>query len=151
MQHGSYYIGDIQCQPRIDRGELVLYRRLADDTIRGRLMRVHARSLTDSVSSFNTAHCNLIRCETEAFNDRSFLFDSHCQMEALKEHDIAVRSALYSGYALEEWCSARKFGPNCVKFRTPATNVRLTTFVANETEIKVIDPNKLEVIDAVGC
>ena len=60
-------------------------------------------------------------------------------------------SLLYSGYALEEWCAARKFGPNYVKFQTPLTNIRITTFVCNETEVKVIDPNKLEIIEAVGC
>lgn len=162
MQHGSYYIGDIKCQPMIDRGELILYRgiqnekifrlyRFVADAIHSRLMRVHARSLADSVTSFNAAHCNLLRCETEAFNDRSFLFDSHCRLEGLNQEDLAVRSALYSGYALEEWCASRKFGPNYVKFRTPVTNVRITTFVANETEIKVIDPNKLQIIEAVGC
>lgn len=53
--------------------------------------------------------------------------------------------------SLEDWCSVRKFGPNYVKFRTPLTNIRITTFVSNETEVKVIDPNKLEVIEAVGC
>jgi hypothetical protein len=162
MQHGSYYIGDIQCQPVIDRGELILYRgvqnektfrlyRLTDDAKRGRLMRVHARSLADSVTSFNAAHCNLLRCETGAFNDRSFLFDLHCRLEGLDEDDVAVRSALYSGYALEEWCASRKFGPHYVKLRTPLTNVRITTFVANETEIKVIDPNKLQIVEAIGC
>ena len=52
---------------------------------------------------------------------------------------------------MEEWCASRNFGPNYVKFRTPLTNVRITTFVANETEIKVIDPNKLQIIEAVGC
>ena len=162
MQHGSYYIGDIQCQPVIDRGELVLYRgiqnekmfrlyRFVADAMHSGLMRVHARSLADSVTSFNAAHCNLIRCETGAFNDRSFLFDSHCRLEGLNQEDVALRSALYSRYALEEWCASRKFGPNYVKFRTPLTNVRITTFVANETEIKVIDPNKLQIIEAVGC
>ncbi len=161
MQHGSYYIGDIQCQPAIDRGEHVLYRGIQnkrlfrlyrfDDSLHSRLMRVHARSLADSVTSFNAAHCNLMRCEPGAFNDRSFLFDSHCELEGLNHENVAVRSALYSGYALEEWCASRKFGPNYVKFRTPLTNVRITTFVANETEIKVIDPNKLQIIEAVGC
>ena len=28
---------------------------------------------------------------------------------------------------------------------------RITTFVCNETAVKVIGPNKLEVIEAVGC
>ena len=63
----------------------------------------------------------------------------------------SITSLLYSGYALEEWCAARKFGPNYVKFRTPLTNIRITTFVCNETEVKVIDPNKLEIIESVGC
>ena len=58
---------------------------------------------------------------------------------------------MYSGYPLEEWCASRKFGPHYVKFRTPLANIRITTFVANETEVKVIDPNRLEVIEAVGC
>ena len=31
------------------------------------------------------------------------------------------------------------------------TNIRITTFASNETEVKVVDPNKLEVIEAVGC
>jgi hypothetical protein len=38
-----------------------------------------------------------------------------------------------------------------VKLRTPLSNIRITTFVCNETEVKIIDPNKLEVIEAVGC
>ena len=29
--------------------------------------------------------------------------------------------------------------------------LRITTFVCSEAEVKVIDPNKLEVIEAVGC
>ena len=42
-------------------------------------------------------------------------------------------------------------GPNYIIFRTPLSNIRITTFVCSETEIKVIDPNKLEVVEAVGC
>jgi hypothetical protein len=79
----------------------------------------------------------------------SFMLGNLC-LEAGLEPDAAITSLLYSGYALEDWCSARKFGPNYVKFRTPLTNIRITTFVSNETEVKVIDPNKLEVIEAVG-
>jgi len=48
-------------------------------------------------------------------------------------------------------CADRKFGPNYVKLRTPLTNIRITTFVCNETEVKVIDPNKSEIIDTFGC
>ena len=162
MQHGSYHIGDLESQPRVDQGEAVLYRgvqkaetyvlhRLTTAEIHRRVMDVHARSLTDSVVSFNTAHCNLMRCETGYLNDGSFLFDGLCREAGLDPDAPPIRSVIYSGYALEEWCASRKFGPNYVKFRTPLTNIRITTFVAGETEVKVIDPNKLEVIEAVGC
>ena len=162
MQHGSYHIGDIESQPRVDQGEAVLYRgiqkaetyvlhRLTTVETRRRVLEVHARSLTDSVMSFNAAHCNLMRCETGYLNDGSFLFDRLCREAGLDPDAPPIRSVIYSGYALEEWCASRKFGPNYVKFRTPLTNLRITTFVAGETEVKVIDPNKLEVIEAVGC
>jgi hypothetical protein len=161
IQHGSYLIADVKSQPRIDLGEAVLYRgvqksrsflfrRLTTADIRLRLRTVHARSLADSVTSFNTVHCNVSRAETGWFNDRSYMLGNLC-LEAGLEPDPAITSLLYSGYAIEDWCSARKFGPNYVKFRTPLTNIRITTFVCNETEVKVIDPNKLEVIEAVGC
>jgi hypothetical protein len=79
------------------------------------------------------------------------VFDRHCCEVGLDSTAPAIRSMIYSGYALEDWCASAKFGPNYVKFRTPLTNIRITTFVAGETEVKVIDPNKLDVIEAVGC
>jgi hypothetical protein len=161
IQHGSYLIADAESQPYIDRGEGVLYRgvqnaesflfrRLTTADIRLRLMSVHARSLADSVTSFNATHCNVSRTEAGWFNDRSFMLGDLC-LEAGLEPKPPITSLLYSGYAFENWCAAGKFGPNYVKFRTPLTNIRITTFVCNEAEVKVIDPNKLEVIEAVGC
>jgi len=161
IQHGSYLIANIHSQPYIHRGEAVLYRgiqnaevflfrRLATPDVRLRLMSVHARTLADSVTSFNAVHCNVSRTETGSFNDRSFMLGGLCR-EAGLEPQHPIMSLLYSGYALEEWCASRKFGPNYVKFRTPLTNIRITTFVCNEIEVKVVDPNKLEVIEAVGC
>jgi hypothetical protein len=161
MQHGSYLIADMESQPHIDRGEAVLYRglqkaevfllrRLITADVRRRLMRVHARTLADSVTSFNAMHCNVSRTETGWFNDRTFLLSDLCR-EAGLEPKRPIRSLLYSAYALEEWCAVRKFGPNYVKLRTPLSNIRITTFVCSETEVKVIDPNKLDVIEAVGC
>lgn len=162
IQHGSYQLGEVRSQPLIERGQAVLYRGIRNsETYRlhkistgdhhRRLLSVHARSLTDSVASFNTVHCNLVRSETERFNDRSFLFDGLCREAGLDPEVEAIRSAVYSGYTLEVWCAARKFGPNYVKFRTPWNNLRITNFVCNESEVKVVDPNKLEVIEAVGC
>lgn len=144
MQHGSYHVGDIHSQPLADRGEALLYRgvQLAETyllhrvtaAVGTRLTRVHARTLTDSVVSFNAVHCNLVRSETVHLNDRSFVFDGHCRDAGLEPDDPTVRSVLYSGYALEDWCASRKFGPNYVKFRTPLTNIRITTFVCGESE-----------------
>ena len=161
VQHGSYLIADVESLPHLDRGEVVLYRglqkaemflfrRLTTADVRMRLMSVHARTLADSVTSFNAMHCNVSRTETGWFNDRSFMLSDLCR-EAGLEPKPPIMSLLYSGYALEEWCAARKFGSNYVKFQTPLTNIRITTFVCNETEVKDIDPNKQEVIEAVGC
>src|SRR5215471_15593813 len=83
IQHGSYLIADVKSQPYIDRGEALLYRgiqnaevflfrRLATPDVRSRLMSIHARTLADSVTSFNAVHCNVSRAQTGSFNDRSF-------------------------------------------------------------------------------
>jgi hypothetical protein len=114
-------------------------------------MQIHGSTLTDSVSSFNAVHCNVCRSETESLNDRSRVLGKMAKGLGLDAEEESISSVLYSGYALEEWCGVNKFGPNHVKFRTPLTNIRITTFVCNETEVKVIDPNKLEIIKAVGC
>ena len=161
IQHGSYLIAEVESQPYLDRGEAVLYRgvqateefflhRLTSPNTRSRLMSVHAGTLADSVASFNAVHCNVSRTETGCFNDRTFMLGDFCQRAGLQPK-APLTSLLYSGYALEEWCAGRKFGPSYVKFRTPLSNLRITTFVCNETEVKVIDPNKPDVIEAVGC
>lgn len=124
--------------------------RLATSDLRTRWMSVHARTLADSVTSFNAVHCNVSRTETGWFNDRSFMLGDLCR-EAGNELKAPIESLLYSGFTLEEWCATGKFGPNYVKLRTPLSNIRITTFVCGEAEVKVIDPNKLEVVEAVGC
>jgi hypothetical protein len=162
IQHGSYLIANSNSQPEIENGKVVLYRgiqnnevfnfyRLRNPDIRSKLLTVHKETLTDSVISFNAVHCNVARSETCFLNDRSPLLCEVASKAGLQPGDEAIQSMLYSGYAMEEWCGMRKFGPNYVKFRTSAANIRVTSFVCNETEVKVIDPNKLEVVDAVGC
>ena len=162
IQHGSYLIADINSQPEIERGEVILYRgiqkteifklyRLRNPETRLKLWKAHEQTLVDSVDSFNAVHCNVARSETGFLNDRNWMFSEIASKLGLQPKDEATNSLLYSGFALEEWCGKNKFGPNFIKFRTPATNIRITTFVCNETEAKVIDPNKLEVVEAVGC
>ena len=110
IQRGSYLIADIKSQPYIDRGEAVLYRgiqnaemflfsRLTTADVRLRLMSVHARTLADSVTSFNAVHCNVSRLETGCFNDRSSMVGD-LGLEAGLELQPPIMSLLYSGYAL---------------------------------------------------
>jgi hypothetical protein len=54
-------------------------------------------------------------------------------------------------FSLVRWPAQRKFGPNFVAFKTPLTNIRITTFVAGEYEVRIIDPSKLEPKEASGC
>ncbi len=44
-----------------------------------------------------------------------------------------------------------KFGPHHVVMKTPLSNIRLTTFFAGESEVKIIDPSRLSLVEAVGC
>lgn len=162
IQHGSYLFADVDAQTEIEKGFVTLYRGIQNEktfkvyklnagTTRAAIMQVHGSTLTDSVNSFNAVHCNVSRTETGALNDRSFVLGKIAKKFGLEQDDEAIASLLYSGYAIEDWCGVNKFGPHHVKFRTPLTNIRITTFVCNETEVKVIDPNKLEVIETVGC
>ncbi len=162
IQHGSYLIGEVASQSELEKGHLILYRgvqnapeyrlyRLGRSGVRRKLMNIHAETLTDSAVSFNAVHSNVCRSETGFLRDRHRVWEDVAAKYDLTVGENPAGSLLYSGYALENWCGINKFGPNYVKFRTPVTNIRITTFIANETEVKVIDPNKLEIIEAVGC
>ena len=159
MQHGSYLIADMESQPHIDRGEAVLYRGLqkargvfapqVDTRMSAAVDEGSRPNPGDSVTSFNAMHCNVSRTETGWFNDRTFCSATSAGRQALSR---SVRS----GHCFTpgtRWRNGapRKFGANYVKLRTPLSNIRITAFVCSETEVKVIDPNKLEVIEAVGC
>ena len=45
----------------------------------------------------------------------------------------------------------RKFGPHHVVLKTPLNNIRITTFFAHESEVKIIDPSRVSLVEAVGC
>src|SRR6266436_214349 len=45
----------------------------------------------------------------------------------------------------------RKFGPHHVVLKTPLSNIRITTFFAGESEVKIIDPSRVSVVETVGC
>jgi hypothetical protein len=45
----------------------------------------------------------------------------------------------------------RKFGPHYVVLKTPLSNLRITTFFAGESEVKLVDPSRVSVVETVGC
>jgi hypothetical protein len=59
--------------------------------------------------------------------------------------------AAQQGYSLDPMIGVRKFGPHHVVMKTPLSNIRLTTFFAGESEVKIIDPSRLSLVEAVGC
>ena len=59
-------------------------------------------------------------------------------------------SILPSG-AVDPMIGVWKFGPHHVLMKTPLSNIRLTTFFAGESEVKIIDPSRLSLVEAVGC
>jgi len=47
--------------------------------------------------------------------------------------------------------SEHKVGLNRVVCRTPLSNIRITTLVAGEHELRIIDPDRVELVAAIGC
>jgi hypothetical protein len=60
-------------------------------------------------------------------------------------------AATHQSYSLVRWVAKGKFGPHYVVFKTPLSNIRITTFFAGEAEARVIDPSVLNLIEAIGC
>ncbi len=54
-------------------------------------------------------------------------------------------------YTLDPKIAEHKFGPNYVSFKTSLNDVRLTTVVANESEVKIVDPARISSIKGHGC
>jgi hypothetical protein len=57
----------------------------------------------------------------------------------------------HQGFTLARWVAEAKFGPHFVKCKTPVGNVRFTTFFSGEQEARVIDPDRVEFTESVGC
>jgi hypothetical protein len=111
--------------------------------------------LSDSVLSFNTTHDRVKRCETGVLRDATWLADETAIRAGL---DIRSRGfarelwhAAQQAYSLDPVMGVRKFGPHHVVLRTPLSNVRITTFFAGESEVKIVDPSRIALVEAVGC
>jgi len=173
IQHGSYQWISDQAQPNIERGQVLLYRGIAENTafrclqfqpedlsaanldIWRKYLRVQATMLSDSVLSFNTIHDRVNRCETGGLRHATWLGD-----EVATTAGLDIKSA---GFANELWCAAqqsysldpvmgtRKFGPHYVVLKTPLSNLRITTLFAGESEVKMVDPSRVSAVETVGC
>lgn len=161
IQHGSYQIIKKKKQPLLKDGFVLLYRGIGEDkiyrhhiledlTVYNKIMEIHSSTMTDSVKSFNTVHCNVKRVQSSALNDDTFILNEYADKIGGKNLQ-KIYSILNSGYSIDSNCGGRKFGPNHVALKTPVSNIRITTFFCGEGEVKVIDPNNLEVVRTIGC
>jgi hypothetical protein len=171
VQHGSYQFVRIADQPRLESGEVLVYRGIQDaptfrllrfddrdaakSTAWRRYLDVQAHVLSDAARSFNSIHDRAKRCETNHIRDQSWITDA-----IAREHGLDIDSdgfaqelwnTTHQSFALARWVADRKFGPNYVVCKTPASNIRLTTFFAGEHEVRIIDPRLLEVTETHGC
>lgn len=171
IQHGSYQIVRVAEQPRLESGEVLLYRGVQDAprfrrfhmgaldptkrAIWERYVATQRHVLSDSVLSFNSIHDRAKRAETSSLRDGSWLTDEISQQHGLEINDGATAHALWTathqGFALERWVAQNKFGPNFVFCKTPLGNIRITTSFAGEREARMVDPGKVEVIETHGC
>ncbi len=173
IQHGSYQWVPSQDQPGIAHGEVLLYRGIGTSTafrclqfrpealsasnreVWRKYLGVQAAMMSDSILSFNTIHDRVVRCETESLRHATWLADDIVTEAGLDVQTPGFARNLWhaaqQGYSLDPVMGMRKFGPHHVVLKTALDNVRITTFFAHESEVKIIDPSRLSLVDAVGC
>jgi hypothetical protein len=173
IQHGSYQWVSHEDQPHIEAGQVLLYRGIEQSTvfrylqfephslsatnreIWQRYLSVQAEMLSDSVLSFNTIHDRVKRSETEGLRHGTWLGDEMVTQAGLDIESPGFARDLWhaaqQSYSLDPVIGVRKFGPHHVVLKTPLSNIRLTTFFAGESEVKIIDPSRVSRVEAVGC
>jgi hypothetical protein len=173
IQHGSYQWISREDQPLIEQRQVLLYRGIGQSTIFRCLqfdpsdltaanreiwrkyLGVQAQMLSDSVLSFNTIHDRVKRSETEGLRHGTWLGDEMATQAGLDIESQGFAKDLWhaaqQGYSLDPVMGMQKFGPHHVVLKTSLSNIRLTTFFAGESEVKIIDPSRLSLVEAVGC
>jgi len=173
IQHGSYQWISDQDQPNIERGQVLLYRGIAENTafrclqfrpeelspanrdIWRNYLGVQAAMLSDSVLSFNTIHDRVNRCETGGLRHATWLADEVANTAGLDIKSTGFANELWcatqQSYSLDPVMGTQKFGPHYVVLETPLSNLRITTFLAGESEVKIVDPSRVSVVKTVGC
>lgn len=171
VQHASYQIVEIADQPLLEAGEVVLYRGVQtseefrfmcfgdlDASKRQtwrRYLAVQAHVLSDATRSFNSIHDRTKRSETGHIRDRSWMTDDLARQHGLdldrRGFARVLWESTHQSFALARWVAERKFGPHYVTCKTPLDNIRITSFFAGEHEARIIDPRRVEILDARGC
>jgi hypothetical protein len=173
IQHGSYQWVCSDDQPDIEGGEVLLYRGIGNEHVFRQLqfqpdelspanrevwrkyLVLQADMLSDSVLSFNTIHDRIKRCETAGLRDGTWLGDGLAEQAGLEIQSPGFAKDLWDStqqsYSLEPVMGERKFGPHYVVVRTALSNIRITTFFAGESEVKIVDPSRIREVQPFGC
>jgi len=173
MQHGSYQVLGVDHQPLLDSGEVLLYRGIQQAEVfrwlrlgtrdgaseQGRAWRryvaTQAQVLSDSTLSFNSVHDRARRTETSHIRDGTWITDDVAKENGLDLSQGTFASELWrtthQSFTLARYLAENKFGPHFVTCKTPLANIRITTFFAGEHEVRIVDPDRVEFIECVGC
>ena len=162
IQHGSYLKIPIKQQPLLESGFVLVHRGIGsankfnihpfpqDKHIIDQYRRILLDFFSDSVRSFNLAHGSTHRCETSHLRSGS-IFWGLPQAEESNDQLISILRTNNQCYTLNKDFAKYKFGPSYVTFKTPVTNIRISTYFAGEDEVKIISPDKLIPIKATRC
>ena len=111
--------------------------------------------LSDSTLSFNTIHDRIRRCETGGLRDGTWLANKMIEAAGLDIDAPGFAKELWEStqqsYSLDPNMGERKFGPHYVAVRTALSNIRITTFFAGESEVKIVDPSRIHAVEPFGC
>lgn len=172
IQHGSYQSVPAEEQPHLESGELLVHRGVqraatfrfprfgrrrsgSEQNVWTAFVTLQARMLSDSLLSFNTIHDRAKRCETGHIRDGTWVSDELALAEGLDIGEDGAAEALWhathQSFTLCRSLAEYKFGPSYVTCKTSIDNVRITTFFAREHEVRILDPDRLQVLEARRC
>ena len=111
--------------------------------------------LSESVLSRNTIHDPVRRCETGRLRDGTWLGDELAAKAGLDIRSPGFAShlghAAEQSYFLDPVIGERKFGPHHVVVKNFLSNIRITTFFAGESEVKIVDASQISEVQGFGC
>jgi len=173
IQHGSYQWISSEDKPLIEAGEVMLYRGIGQASVFRQLrfrpdelssanrevwrkyLALQAEMLSDSTLSFNTIHDRIKRCETGGLRDGTWLADKLTADAGLDIQATGFAKQFWESaqqsYSLDPIVGERKFGPHYAAIRTALSNIRITTFFAGESEVKIVDPSRIHEVKPFGC